>query len=156
MKMKVIATLIVSLAFAVQAGEVRWGNDTPAGPDTDKVVEESQEILSTTADLFTPDNVNSAMSAIYNATFAPFISSLLNNAQFIALNSISTSMTDETIALASPPSRTVVVSNIADNTNENSPKFKEDEATPIPEPHAIVLLALGGMALLLRRKRAKE
>jgi len=150
MKMKVIATLIMSLAFAAQAGEARWGNDTDKG-------DMSQEILSTTVNLFTPDSVNGAMSALYKVTFAPFIGSLVGNAQYTVLSSSDAIENDSYVDIPSPVHR---ISNIVGyRIKPPSLEGLEEEKWKkmiVPEPNAMVLLALGGMALLLRRKRAKE
>jgi len=153
---KLIATFIAGLALAAQAGEVKWGSgDNLEVPSTDIVTDASQGAVPETASRVS--GISGMMAAVYHATFAPYVNSVLANAQSATLSS-SESSVDESAgepSVATTP-RAPFASNVVGYQHGKSIEDLEEEEgwAVMPEPSTALLALAGAMAILLRRRRA--
>ena len=147
MKKVFVMTFIAGLAFAAQAGEMKWGWDNSQEgyfPGADVMADVPQDMLMPLTDLAKPGRANSLMEVLYNATFAPLVDGIIGSAQTAAVMSGSLSADEEDVAYVVSPGS---FNPFAADSEEVA------EWRIVPEPSSVMLLALGGIAVLFRRRR---
>ena len=153
MKKAFVITLIAGFALVTQAGGVQWGQGDATEEclsNTDVIADVPRDVQASMMYLTSPGRASAFMGTLYNASFAPLVNGILDTAESLAFSS-------EPEDLDAARQAAAYAAFAAMQQNPEAAKLltpADFNATEniVPEPSSVTLLALGGMAMLLRRK----
>jgi len=153
MKKAFVITLIAGFALVTQAGGVQWGQGDATEEclsNTDVIADVPRDVQASMMYLTSPGRASAFMGTLYNASFAPLVNGILDTAESLAFSS-------EPEDLDAARQAAAYAAFAAMQQNPEAAKltfadFDEEKFPAVPEPSAMALTVLGGMAILLRRK----